>query len=313
MNFKNLHQAIAFFQDEDVCHKLFEEMRFPDGVIVCPKCGQHGAYRYAGSKAYKCKSKTCKAKFSITVGTVLENSKLPLGKWFTALWLISAHKKGISSLQLARDLGIGNKAAWFVLQRLRELLQDNAPEWLDTFVEVDETYVGGKWKNRSQAKRKTRKEMKEFGYTEDETKTPVMGLLQRDGKAILKVIDGTKEETMKDAIRENVSPESVIITDSHSSYVGIDKEFAGHEIVNHSQGEYVRGDIYTNSVEGFFSHLKRMIFGTYHSVSKKHLFRYCNECSFRYNTRKIKDGERFALLLKQTNGRLKYKDLIRKS
>jgi transposase-like protein len=312
MQFKTLPQALAFFQDEDTCHKIYEQMRFPDGVIVCPKCGQRGAYRYATTRAYKCKSKTCKAKFSITVGTVLENTKLPLGKWFAALYLISSRKKGISSLQLARDLGIGNKAAWFMLQRLRELLEDNAPEWLDMFVECDEVYVGGKWKNRSHSKRKERKERKEAGYISDDTKTPVMGMLQRDGKAILRVMDGTTEETMKGIIRENVSPESVIITDSHTSYVGLDKEFAGHEVVNHSQGEYVRGDIFTNSVEGFFSHLKRMIFGTYHSVSRKHLARYCNECSYRFNTRKLKDGERFALLLANTNGRLKYKDLIKK-
>ena len=312
MQFKNLHEAVAYFQDEDRCHKLYEQMRFPDGVIVCPKCGQRGAYRYAGLKAYKCKSKTCKAKFSITVGTLLENTKLPLGKWFTALYIISAHKKGVSSLQLAKDLGIGIKAAWFVLQRLREMLQDNAPELLDTFVEVDEVYIGGKWKNRSQAKRKERKERKEAGYLEDDTKTPVMGFVQRDGKAVLKVIDGTTEETMKGTIKTIVSPESVIITDGHTSYIGIDKDFAGHEVVNHSQGEYVRGDIYTNSVEGFFSHLKRMIFGTYHWVSPQHLHRYCNECAYRYNSRRIKDVDRFYLILSHTEGRLKYKDLIRK-
>ena len=311
MQLKTLAQAIAFFQDEEGCHKLYEQMRFPDGVVVCPKCGQRGAYKYATTTAYKCKSQTCKAKFSITVGTVLENTKLPLGKWFTALYLISAHKKGISSLQLARDLGIGNKAAWFMLQRLREMLQDNAPEWLDTFVECDTTYVGGKWKNKSHAKKKQKREMN--GYMPDDDKTPVMGLLQRDGKAILKVMSKDEEQSMKDVIRENVSPESVIITDSHTGFKGLENEYAGHEVVNHSEGEYVRGDIFTNSVEGFFSHLKRMIFGTYHSVSKKHLHRYCTECAFRYNTRKIKDGERFALLLAQTNGRLRYADLIKKS
>jgi len=282
-------------------------MRWPDGNVFCPKCGSGHAYTYANTFWYKCREKQCKARFTVTVGTIYEGTKLPLSKWFLALWLLSAHKKGISSCQLARDLGIGQKAAWFVLHRLRVQMQDKAPQMLDNIVEVDECYVGGRVTNMSKEKRQRIKD----GEIRD-IKVPVMGMVQRDGKAILKVIEDWRVESFKYMVRKYVKPDAIIVTDAHLSYTGLVKEFADHKTVNHSHYEYKTGIFHTNTVEGFFSSLKRSYIGIYHYMSKKHLHRYLNETACRYNSRKIKDNERFIELLKQPQGRLKYNDLIAK-
>ncbi len=310
MQFKNLQDAVIYFKDEEFCRDYLGKLRWPDGVITCPKCGQRGAYRYCDGKFFKCKDQTCKNRFSVTVGTMYENSKIPLSKWFVAIWLISAHKKGISSCQIARDLGLGQKAGWFLLHRIRQMLEETAPAMLEEVVEVDECYVGGKWKNRSKAKRRERKES---GDVSMDDKTPVIGMVQRGGRATLKVIGKNfDDQTLKEMIIENVNKEALVITDGHNGYTGLDKIFSGHEVVNHSANEYVRDGFFTNTVEGFFSHFKRMIIGTYHQISPAHLNRYCVEHSYRYNTRKLKDSQRFSNVLGQYAGRLKYKDLIMK-
>lgn len=303
MNFKNLQDAIQYFKNEDVCRDHLVKMRWPDGKIVCPKCGQKGAYHYANGLWFKCKSQTCKNRFSATVGSMFENTKLPLSKWFVAIWLITAHKKGISSLQISRDLGIGQKAGWFLLHRIRQMLADNAPEKLDSIVEIDETYVGGKFANMN---RKRRKKYQDEGV---DNKAAVMGIVQRDGKAKLKVIGGN---TFKEVVRAHVKNEALIVTDTHNGYAGLANEYEAHLSVNHSQMEFKNGLAYTNTVEGFFSCLKRSIIGIYHQVSVKHLEAYCNETAYRYNTRKIKDVERFELTMKNCAGRLTYKALTKK-
>jgi len=300
--FNNIQDVIRYFT-EDKCQSTLEKMRWPDGRIVCPKCGVKGAYRNSDCKTYKCKSKTCKARFSITVGTVMEGTKLPLSKWFTAIYLITAHKKGISSLQLGRDLGIGQKAAWFVNHRIRLMLKDCADNPLSNVVEIDETYVGGKWANMSKKKRAIMIEKQQSN------KVPVMGMVQRDGNAKLTVIG---RNTFKEAIRQNVSTNAFIVTDEHLGYRGLNMEFADHASVNHSQQEFVRDDIHTNNVEGFFSLFKRMIFGTYHQISPKHLQRYCDEILYRFNNRKVKDVDRFMNSLSHTEGRLTYNQLTEK-
>jgi hypothetical protein len=238
------------------------------------------------------------------VGSVMEGTKLPLSTWFVALYLITAHKKGISSCQLARDLNIGQKAAWFVNHRIRLMLKDKAADPLSNVVEIDETYVGGKWANMSKKKRAIMVE------NQQSNKTPVMGMVERDGRAKLTVIG---KSTFKNIVQLNVSTDAYINTDEHLGYQGLNKEFADHSAINHSQGEFVRNDVHTNSVEGFFSLFKRTIFGIYHQVSPKHLQRYCDESVYRFNTRKIKDVDRFFMSLTKTQGRLKYKDLIAKN
>jgi transposase-like protein len=301
-NCKTLKELMTHLGDESVCRAYMEQMRW-NGNPVCPHCGEGKPYKLKYGKTYRCRAKTCKKDFTVTVGTVFENSKVPLSTWIAATWVLSAHKKGISSLQLSRDLGITQKTAWFVLHRLRLIMDDPQPEPLDEVVEIDETYVGGKWANMN---RKRLAKMREIG---EDNKTAVMGMVQRDGKARLTVIG---KSTFKEVIRENVDKGAILVTDTHLAYQGLDQEYAGHGTVNHSQGEYRNGMYYTNTIEGFFSLFKRTIIGTYHQISPKHLHRYCAESTYRINSRKIKDKDRFVQVLSHTEGRLKYNELIDK-
>lgn len=302
--FKTLPELMQYFNHEDKARDFLEKMRWPDGRIICPTCGKRGAYRNSDMRTYSCRDMACKARFSVTVGTMMENTKLPLCKWFAAIWLITGHKKGISSCQLARDLGIGQKAAWFLNHRIRAMVTEKAPELLEDIVSVDETYVGGRWANMKKTKRT---QLHESGT---DNKTAVMGLAERDGNVRLTVIG---KSSFKDVVRKNVSPAAILVTDEHSGYTGLNKEYNGHVTVNHSKLEFVQDGFSTNNVEGMFSQLKRMIIGIYHQVSPTHLHRYCDEASYRYNTRKIKDCERFMDAMKKTGGRLSYKALIANS
>jgi transposase-like protein len=301
--FKNLREMMAAYSDEDKCRAYMEQMRW-DGNPTCPFCGMHNPYKLKDGKTYRCKASTCRKDFTVTVGTVFENSKVKLSVWMAALYLCTGHKKGVSSHQLARDLGLTQKTAWFVEHRIRLLMGDPEPDVaMDNVVEVDETYVGGKWDKMTRARRKKHQE------SGKDNKVAVMGLLERDGKAKLTVIG---ENTFKDVVRQNVAPSAVVITDAHKGYVGLNEEYQAHEAVNHLAQEFRRGIAYTNSVEGFFSVFKRTIFGTYHQVSPKHLHRYCAETSYRFNTRKMTDAARFQAVISNPQGRLKYQDLIKK-
>lgn len=299
--FKTLPELFQYFDHGDKARDFLEQMRWPDGKIVCPKCGKKGAYRNADMKTYCCKDQKCRNRFTVTVGTMMEASKLPLAKWFAAIWLITAHKKGISSCQLARDLGIGQKAAWFLNHRIRQMVTEQAPELLEDIVSVDECYVGGRWANMQKTRRT---QMQAAGK---DNKTAVMGMVQREGKARLSVIG---KDSFKDVVRKNVAKAAIVVTDEHLGYSGLDKEYNGHVTINHSQLEFIRDGFSTNNVEGMFSILKRSIIGIYHQVAAGHLHRYCNEVSYRYNSRKVKDVQRFMDAMTKTTGRLKYKDLI---
>ena len=302
MQFKNLQEATKYLSDENVCRELLANMRWEGGKPVCPKCGKSGAYSYHDKPWYKCSNKECKNRFSVTKGTFCEGTKLPLSKWFIAMWLIGNRKKGTSSLQIARDLSIGRKAAWFLLHRVRAMLEDKAPTKLTGFVQVDESWIGGTFDNMSKGRRK------KYRANGNDNKYPVMGMVDNEGNTKLKVI-GVK--SLKEVIKKNIDNSAYIITDSHNGYTGLDKEYAGHTTVNHYVNEFVNeAGFTTNSVEGFFSCLKRSIVGTYHSISRKHLQAYCTETSFRYNTRKITDKDRFINMLQRTEGRLKYTELI---
>lgn len=297
--FKNLKDLFVYFHDDKTCRQFMENMRWGDSPF-CPHCNAVRPYRLKDGKAFRCREKTCRKDFTVTVGTVFENAKLPLSTWIAAIYLLTAHKKGISSHQLGRDLGVTQKTAWFILHRIRFMMGDPNPKPLENIVEIDETYVGGSLANMN---RQRRKKWQESG---EDNKTAVMGLLQRDGKARLTVIG---PNSFKDIVRQNVDKDSIIITDTHLAYQGLQFEYFDHQTVNHSQSEYRKGIAYTNSVEGFFSLFKRTIFGIYHQVSPKHLHRYCNESSYRFNTRKIKDKDRFVHAMSNVEGRLKYKDL----
>ena len=295
---------MTYLKDEKVCREYYALLRW-GGNPTCPHCNHSKPYVLNGGKLYRCSSKTCKKNFTVTVGTIFEKSKISLATWMGAVFVLSAHKKGISSLQLARDLGVTQKTAWFILHRIRHIMGDPDSQPLDNIVEIDETYVGGKFQNMNRGKRK---EWQDKGI---DNKVAVMGLLERDGKAKLTVIG---KNTFKEVIRDNVKPDAIIMTDSHLSYQGLSFEFAGHQTVNHKEMQFRDGIAYTNTVEGFFSSLKRSIFGIYHQVSPKHLAQYCTETSYRYNTRKMTDKDRFIANMKAANGhRLTYNTLIQKS
>ena len=302
MQFKNLKDLMNQLKDEALCIEYFIQLRW-NGKPVCPHCCHPQPYRLKGGRLFRCSAKTCKKNFSLTVGTIFEKSKIPLSSWMAAVWVITGHKKGISSHQLARDLGVTQKTAWFMNHRIRLIMGDPDPAPLDNIVEVDETYVGGKFANMNRGKRK---QWQESGH---DNKVAVMGLLEREGKARLTIIGAN---TFKDVIKDNVEPEATVMTDSHLAYQGLALDYAGHGVDNHSEMQFRDGIAYTNTVEGFFSQLKRSIFGIYHSVSPKHLQRYCEETSYRYNTRKVTDKERFVATLKNSAGRLTYKELIQK-
>lgn len=302
-DYRNLKELMAHLSDEKVCQNYMEELRW-NGNPICPHCGHSKPYRLKNGKTFRCSHAGCRKNFTVTVGTIFEKSRIPYSTWIAAIWLITGRKKGTSSCQLARDLGITQKTAWFIFHRIRHIMgeAETAPK-LAEVVEADETYVGGKWANMHGRKRR------ELQDTGTDNKTPVMGLVEREGRAKLTVIG---KNTFKEVVRDNVDKRAVMVTDSHISYVGLSQEYAGHGVVNHSKGEYKNGLFHTNSVEGFFSHFKRTIIGTYHQISPKHLQAYCDESAYRFNTRELTDKDRFIKTLSSPSGRLTYKKLIQK-
>lgn len=300
--FKSILEFQKEFSSEDKCRQYLEQQRW-SGTPACPFCGSINVHRFPNGKIFKCREKGCRNKFSVTVGTIYENSKLPLTKWFLATYILSVHSKGISSLQLASWLGCTQKTAWHLNHRIREMLTDKAPELLDGIVEVDETYVGGSLKNIHAKKKENLKK--------DDNKTMVFGAIQRNGKVRTKVIPHTNLENISEAIEGFVVEGSYMVSDEHHAYNKVGQKYK-HRKVNHRVKEYVRQEdilVHTNNLEGYWNILKKQIDGIHHSVSPKHLQRYCNESGFRYNNRTLLQDERFAAALANCNGSLKYKTL----
>ncbi|HRH48421.1 MAG TPA: IS1595 family transposase [Panacibacter sp.] len=304
--FNNLRELIATMPDEETCRKYLELQRW-DNKPVCPFCECSAYYVIDKGRRYKCSNNTCNMKYSVTTGTIFHASKVALNKWLNAVYVVSAHKKGISSYQLAKDIGVTQRTAWFMIHRIREAMRTKVNTALDTIVEVDETYVGGKMKNKHKSVR-NKAHAENISHTDN--KAAVMGYLQREGD--LKLIPMDKDKTLKEQVQDNVKPEAVIVTDGLNAYKGLDKMFEGHEVVNHIEDEFVRGDFHTNGIEGAFGLFKRMVIGIYHQTSKKHLSRYCDEFTYRYNSRKMKDSERFVATLGKIQGGLTYKQLTGK-
>jgi transposase-like protein len=298
--FKNLIELQKQFSDEETCWNHLEALRWA-GRVVCPFCNSLDHYKFNNSHTYKCKD--CKKKFNAKIGTIFENTKVPLSKWFVSIYIATSHKKGISSLQLSRDIGVTQKTAWFILHRIREMLKAKAPRMLSGTVEIDETYIGGKnvFRHKSLKKKGT-------GST---AKTAVFSILQRGGFLWNSHVDHAYKETMLPIIDKCVGKEVTIYTDGSKIYNDLDQDYK-HETVDHKSKEYVRGDVHTNTVEGSFSLLKRGIYGIYHSVSPKHLQRYCDEFAFRYNVRKGTEKGKFNYALLYCNSRLTCKNLIAK-
>jgi transposase-like protein len=292
--FDSLFDLFEAIPDEKAAVAYFTAIRWKNGEF-CPYCGHSTIYHFSDGKTYKCAS--CRDRFSIKVGTIFEDTKIGIRKWLAAIWLITSHRKGIAGTQLARDIHVTQKTAWFMLHRLRHAARTrsfNRP--LRGMVEADETFVGGKDKNNHAHRR-----------GKDE-KVVVFGMLERGGELRAAPIESLKD--IKHEILTSVEDGANLMTDEWPGYVAVDKHVRRHS-VNHSAGEYVRHFFaHVNGIEGVWSLLKRQIYGIHHSVSAKHLHRYIAESVWRYNRRAVKDSSRIAEFLTRINGRLKYKTLI---
>ncbi len=304
--FNNILDVVKHFPDETACRNFLAESRWGK-TPVCVHCGSsRKIYKVSGGKLLKCAD--CRKQFSVRVGTIFEDSALPLQTWFMAIYLLTAHKKGISSVQLGKDIGVTQKTAWFMLHRIRFAVRTKSFEKpLDGTIEADETFIGGKEKNKHFDKR-----TKETQGRSLETKSAVFGIRQREGVVIAQRVYRVDSANLFPILIKQVSPDANVITDEMSAYRKLNKHFKNHSQIDHGRKEYVRGNIHTNSIESFWAILKRGIFGIYHQVSKKHLDKYVDEFEFRFNSKHIHDTERFSLMLKNCSGRLMYKNLIQK-
>jgi transposase-like protein len=306
---KTLQEAIVYFSDPDRCFAYVTKLRWPDGKVMCPRCNTAKHSFIKTRRIWFCY--TCKKQFTLKVGTIMEDSPITLDKWMTAFWLLCNCKNGVSSYELGKDLGIHQESAWFMLQRIRKVMQD------DFFgsklggsggeVEVDESFIGGKARNMHLSERKRR-----ITGTGTKDKTAVMGILERGGKIRTTVVPNRKKAALQGEVRKHVEAGAALYSDALLSYEGLATDYA-HQVVDHAV-QYVDGRIHTNGLENFWSLLKRGISGTYVSVEPFHLFRYLDEQTFRYNNRRnMNDSQRFELAMSQVFGkRLTYAELTGK-
>jgi len=301
-----LIEAIRYFSDQDVCVEYVAKLRWEDGP-VCPACGGTEHSYLTTRRLWKCKNRECHKQFSVKVGTIFEDSAIPLDKWLAAIWLIANSKNGISSHELGRAIGITQKSAWFVLHRIRLAMQVGH-FMLDGEVEVDETLIGGLGENMHRVRHAA-----EGIDRGNRNKQTVVGARERGegGRVRAKVVKDRKKRTLLPFVQDNVIPGATVYTDESSSYLDLRWEGFKHAAVNHQKREYVRGVVTTNGIENFWSLLKRGIKGTYVQVDPAHLFRYVDERTFTFNERNLTDLGRFSLLLSRVSGkRLTYAELI---
>ena len=297
-----LSKIAKHFSDEGEAYKLVERLRWPSGP-VCPHCGsldhayflepQEGARKTrtgntSHRRVWKCGD--CRKQFSVLVGTVFEDSRIPLSKWLLAIHMMCSNKNGISAHELHRTLGVAYRSAWFMAHRIRyAMARPPLVDKLSGVIEADETYVGGKAKGK-----------RGRGAA---NKTPVVTLVERGGEARSQAVKKVTGDTVRKVLHENVQPQANLMTDSYHVYALPGKEYASHETVDHGAKEYSRGNVHINTAEGFFSQLKRSIDGTFHHVSERHLDRYLAEFDYRYTHRKQKDGEKTEDTIRRTTGK----------
>lgn len=288
----------------------FMEMQRWGFTPCCPRCGdtevvQMRAKDGTRNARYLWRCYGCKRQYTVRVGTLMEDSPIPLRHWCYAFWAACASKKGVSAKQIERMTGVSYKSALFMMHRIRRAMapanQADGGKLAGT-VEVDETYIGGKPRFKGQ---------RPVGRPRGEHKATVLGMVEREGRVRLRHVANLRAPNLREAIREHISKSARLMTDEYNLYTAVGREYAGHEVVTHSQGEYSRGDVTTNTVEGVFALLKRGVKGTFHSISRKHLHRYLSEFEFRWNTRKMDDGARTALAIQAANGkRLTYRQQV---
>ncbi|MGD0567229.1 MAG: IS1595 family transposase [Candidatus Sulfotelmatobacter sp.] len=305
---KSLQEAIVYFSNPDNCIDYLAIRRWPDGRVVCPTCSSDKVKFNPARRLWQCSTHHPKRQFSIKVGTVMEDSAIPLDKWMTAAWMVTNCKNGVSSYEIARDVKVTQKSAWFMLHRIRLAMQDDFfGSKLGGEVEVDETFIGGKARNMHLSKRQRR-----ITGTGGKDKTAVMGMMERGGKVRATVVPNRRKAALQAEVYKHVSAGTVLYSDALPSYNGLETDYA-HQVVDHA-AQYVDGRVHTNGLENFWSLLKRGISGTYVSVEPFHLFRYLDEQMFRFNNRKdIDDAGRFDLVVSQLVGkRLTFAELTGK-
>jgi transposase-like protein len=275
------------FENQDKCYRHLEKIRW-GSQPECPYCNSHNACKRKNENRYKCLD--CNRSYSVLVGTIMEGTKLPLIKWFIAMCLILNAKKGISSLQLSRDIGVNKNTAWYLQKRLRNAMKED-DVILKGIVEADESYIGGSEENKHYYTKKKDGAPKRGTAN----KTPVLGMVERKGKIIVKVITRTWGKEIQPILKEKIDKSSEVVTDGFGGYYNIGQYFSKHEVLNHSKFIRKKGQYYTNTIEGFWSLLKRAIIGQYHKISPEYLQGYLNEITFKYNHRN--DVDAFNILL----------------
>lgn len=308
---ESLQQVILHFSNPDNALAFAVKMRWPDGVIVCPRCNSEKNCFLATRRVWECKG--CKKQFSVKVGTIFEDSPIGLDKWLCAMWMLANCKNGVSSYEVARDLNVTQKTAWFMLHRIRLSMQNGSLSKLSGEVEADETFIGGRFSNMHEAKRRKleadgRRRRGVVG------KSIVSGLLERHSKeARVKVMKYARSYQMRTNVIENVEKGSTIYSDAYRSYRNLPVDGFIHEFIDHAE-TYVKGKIHTNGLENFWSLFKRSLKGTYVSVEPFHLQAYADEQAFRYNNRKVTDADRFVGVASQIAGkRITWADLTGKN